>query len=184
MSPSKAVVPVHGNRGKFRSIREEGYMANPQLEEGHLGLAHEIVESLAKIRISGTEWQLLWVILRKTYGWHKKLDVIPLSQFHALTGLPKPHIIRYLSKLLHKKIIFIAKIERGSTVYGFNKDFDKWVPLPKKAILSKKTTNIAQIDNEPCPKRQKSLPKKGPSKDNKELDQKILEKIYTANTSS
>jgi phage replication O-like protein O len=143
-------------------------MANPQLEEGHLALAHEIVESLAKIRISGTEWQLLWVILRKTYGWHKKVDVISLSQFQAMTGLSRPHIVRYLKNLLQKRVIFIAKISKDAVVYGFNKDYEKWKPLPKKAALPKKATDLARIDNDPCPKAQKSLPGKGPSKEGKD----------------
>lgn len=107
-------------------------MANPQLENGHLELAHEIVESLARIRISGTEWQLLWVILRKTYGWHRKVDAISLSQFQAMTGLSRPHISRYLKKLLRKKVIVLRK-DGGVRSYGFNKDFDEWEPLPKKA---------------------------------------------------
>ena len=51
-------------------------MANPQAENGHTDIANEIVEALARTRISGTETQLLWVIFRKTYGWHKKEDEI------------------------------------------------------------------------------------------------------------
>lgn len=112
-------------------------MANPQLEHGHLALANEIVEALARTRISGTEWQLLWVILRKTYGWHKKLDAIPLSQFHEMTGLPKPHITRYLKKLLRKRVIFVARKSTGAAIYGFNKDFESWQPMPKKKGVRK-----------------------------------------------
>ena len=55
-------------------------MANPQIENGHVDIANDIAEVLAQTRISGTEWQIVWVILRKTYGWHKKVDQIALSQ--------------------------------------------------------------------------------------------------------
>jgi phage replication O-like protein O len=135
-------------------------MANPQAENGHIDIANEIADALAGIRISGTEYQLIWVILRKTYGWHKKEDQISLSQFHEMTGLPKPHIIRYLKTLLHKKIITVAQNDNGKgNVYVFNKDFDKWVPLPKKITLHKMITSIAQNDNE-------SLPKMVPTKEN------------------
>jgi phage replication O-like protein O len=144
-------------------------MASPQLEEGHLALAHEIVESLAKIRISGTEWQILWVILRKTYGWHKKLDVIPLSQFEAMTGLSRPHVVRYLKKLLQKKVIFVAKIDRNAVVYGFNKDYDKWKPLPKRVALPKHAADTAGMDNDPYPEVQKSLRREGPPKDRRDI---------------
>jgi phage replication O-like protein O len=125
--PSLGSVPV-------RRV-EESLMANPQLENGHLELANEIIDSLAGIRISGTEWQVLWVILRKTYGWHKKLDVIPLSQFCAMTGLSKPHVIRSVKKLLDKRVIIVFRNGNGTAAYGFNKDFDKWKPLPGKQKL-------------------------------------------------
>lgn len=109
-------------------------MASPQLENGHLELANEIVESLARIRISGTEWQVLWVILRKTYGWHKKVDIIPLSQFCVMTGLSKSHVIRSVKKLLDKRVITVLRNGSGTVAYGFNKDFDRWKPLPKKRL--------------------------------------------------
>ena len=117
-------------------------MANPQLQDGHLELANAIVESLARIRISGTEWQLLWVILRKTYGWRKKSDAIPLTQFHAMTGLSKPHIIRALKKLLGKKIVVAGRNGTGAATYGFNKDFEEWEPLPRKVIRRGATAAI------------------------------------------
>jgi phage replication O-like protein O len=102
--------------------------------------------------------QLLWVILRKTYGWHKKEDEIALSQFSDMTGISKPHVIRYLKKLLHKKVIAIAQKGNGTTKYSINKDFDTWEPLPKKATLHKKAINVAQKGNA-------SLPKKVPTKE-------------------
>jgi len=84
-------------------------MANPQAENGHIDIAHEIAEALARIRLSGEESQCLWVIFRKTYGWHKKEDKISLSQFTELTGIKKQNVNRALIKLSSKKIIGIIK---------------------------------------------------------------------------
>jgi phage replication O-like protein O len=123
-------------------------MANPQIEDGHVDLANEIVEALAKIRISGEEMQCLWVIFRKTYGWHKKEDHIALSQFSEFTGLKKPAVCRAITKLLSKKIIGIIKNDNGISSYGFNKDFDIWQPLSKKITLSKKIKGGLKKDNE------------------------------------
>jgi len=113
-------------------------VANPQAEDGHVDIANEIIEALAKIRISGEEMQCLWVIFRKTYGWHKKQDDIALSQFCQFTNLKKPNVCRAISKLLSKKIIVIIKKDNGISSYGFNKDFETWEPLSKKITLSKK----------------------------------------------
>jgi phage replication O-like protein O len=124
-------------------------VANPQKENGHLDLANEIVEALAKIRLSGEETQCLWVILRKTYCWHKKEDKISLSQFSLATGLTRPSVARALKKLLTKKITEIIKNDNSYiNIYRFNKDFDTWQPLTKKiTVLTKKIIGVDNIDN-------------------------------------
>jgi len=48
-------------------------MANPQREDGHVDIANETIEALAKIYLSSYETQTLFAIFRKTYGWHKKV---------------------------------------------------------------------------------------------------------------
>jgi phage replication O-like protein O len=130
-------------------------MANPQKENGHLDLANEIVEALARIRLSGEESQCLWAIFRKTYSWHKKEDQISLSQFAIITGLNRPAVVRALKKLLSKKIIAIIKNDNtGINTYRFNKDFDTWKPLSKKiTVLSKKIMGVINIDNQVLSKK-------------------------------
>lgn len=112
-------------------------MANPQAENGHLDLAHEIVEALARIRISGEEGQVLWALFRKTYGWHKKEDYIPLSQFSVMTGLKRQTVHRALMKLSSKKMIVIKKDDGLIRLYRFNKDFEEWKPSSKKITPGK-----------------------------------------------
>ena len=97
-------------------------MANPQVENGHIAIATELIEALAGIRISGVEWQCLLVIIRKTYGWKKKMDWIALSQFQEMTGVSKPHTIRALGNLIDKNIV--AKKGNGVGVsYGIIKNY-------------------------------------------------------------
>ena len=120
-------------------------MASPQLENGYTSIANKTIEALARIRISGEEMQVLWVILRKTYGWHKKEDEIPLSQFALMTGVKKPNIIRAIKKLLSKKIIVIKNDNGNPLKYRFNKDFDAWKPLSKKITVIKKDNKSLSI---------------------------------------
>ncbi len=116
-------------------------MANPQAEHGHVDIANEIVESLARIRLSGEEVQCLWVIFRKTYGWKKTEDIISLSQFSEMTGLKRQHIHRALLKLSSKKVIDVTKngYNRPNMI-RFVKDFDIWVLSPKKVTPGKNVT--------------------------------------------
>jgi len=118
-------------------------MASPQSEKGHIDIANEFAEALARIRISGEEWQVLWVILRKTWGWKKKMDAISLSQFEQFTGLKKPTVCRAIKKLLAKCIIKkdndpIIKNDNALASYGIQKDYEEWQPLPKKKAIIKK----------------------------------------------
>jgi phage replication O-like protein O len=89
------------------------------------------------------------VILRKTYGWHKKQDRISLSQFSQLTGLKRQNVLRAINNLSSKKIIGVIKNDVSQiNIYNINKDFDEWQPLPKKITLSsKKITTVINIDN-------------------------------------
>ena len=80
-------------------------MASPQIENGYTPIANEIMDALARTRIPGEVRQVLDYIFRKTYGWNKKEDVIPMSQFVKSTGLKKPNICRALSKLITMCII-------------------------------------------------------------------------------
>ena len=45
---------------------------DPQLENGFLKLANELVEAICKTHLSPNESQVLWFIIRMTYGYNKK----------------------------------------------------------------------------------------------------------------
>lgn len=100
---------------------------NPQAENGHIDIANTIAEKFCRFRLSGNEWQILWVVLRKTYGWHKKEDKISLSQFVKATELLRPNAIRAIKSLVSKKILLVSKlIPQGINSYIFNKHFNEW----------------------------------------------------------
>lgn len=114
--------------------------ASPQVEDGHIKIANEIGEVLAKTNLSAYETRILWVIWRKTYGWHKKADQISVTQFQRLTGLHRRHVQRTIKRLMERNIIASTGYSRITT-YQFQKDYTKWkdiaskgYPAPKEAI--------------------------------------------------
>ena len=148
-------------------------MASPQPDQ-HTRLSNEILEKLAMIRISGEARQMLDVILRKTYGWGKKNDDIATSQFMQLTGLKAFAVHKARRKLLDMNLITITKKGNGITQkgysqvlnYTFQKDYDKWLPLPKKVTVTKKGIQV-------LPKKViRCNPKGGTQKKDKETIQK------------
>jgi len=131
-------------------------IVSPQIENGHLDLANEIVEQFARLNLCAGEWRLLWSILRKTYGWHKKADRITYSQFERMTGLDRWNIRRYLNRLIERNII--TKTGSGQRLfYAFQKDYSLWKPLSKQTTVA----TVVQIDYEP-------LSKQTTTKENKE----------------
>jgi phage replication O-like protein O len=127
-------------------------MANPQLEDGYTRIANELLEAQARIRVPGEARQVIDVVIRKTWGFGKKEDCIPLSQFSLSTGLKKPNCIRALNKAITMNLI-IKKDNVTFPTYRINKDFDTWKPLSKKITLSKKIKNVIKKDKNHYPKR-------------------------------
>ena len=102
-------------------------MANPQRENGHTDLANEIIDHLALQNLSGSEFQILLVLFRKTYGWNKKEDQISLTQFQKATNLPRWTVWQAIEKLI-KKNLLVKKNLLPVSMYTFNKDWEAWLP--------------------------------------------------------
>jgi len=99
-------------------------MARPQLEDGHTRIANEILEHLATIHLSANQWQVLLCIIRKTYGYQKKVDHIANSQICEATGLCKAVVSRALHDLEDMGVI-----NRQGKLLGLQKDWERWKKL-------------------------------------------------------
>lgn len=124
-------------------------MANPQKEDGYTPISNEILNALGRVRIPGEANQVLYVIIRQTYGFQKKEDQIALSQFCEKTGMQKPDVCRALAKLLTMNIIVSKKAndKYGITAYGLNKNYEEWKPLAKKRLLAIKPIIVGNKAN-------------------------------------
>jgi len=123
-------------------------MANPQKENGHIDIANEIAEALARTNFNKYESRYLWVLWRKTYGWHKKEDYISNSQFSDATGIKRPHIWRTEQSLIKRNIV--TKLGNKT---GFNKDYTQWRELPKQVTVTKLGTTVTNLGTKKLPKQ-------------------------------
>ena len=102
-------------------------MASPQLEKGFMRIAIELLEALALIDLNQNETKVLLIIMRQTYGWKKKQDAIPLSQFSHLTGINRKGVCRSLKSLEDRKIIKVTPTGPSKVnVYELQKDYENW----------------------------------------------------------
>jgi len=144
-------------------------MASPQLQNGFTRIANEILEQLSFVQMSGSEWQFVMCLFRKTYGFNKSEDWITGSQIVLMTGLKKERVSEAKRRLLARKIV----TEKRNKI-SFNKDYEKWAELRK---------NVTVVTE----KRNKMLRKSVNTKDNKETITKdtsrqgLQEKIFMEN---
>ncbi len=108
-------------------------MANPQVEDGHTRIADPVLEALMKAKLTGTQWDLVMAIIRKTWGWGKTEDRISLTQFQKLTGRHRNLIARELTALQKRNIIKQTRkptIDRAAK-WKCNKNWEVWVSPPR-----------------------------------------------------
>lgn len=110
-------------------------MASPQLENGYIRIARELADQFCRRDFNGQEWRILWAVIRKTYGYNKREDVIPFTQFQQITGMDRKSVTRTIKSLRIKKVL-VCKESRDGNIYRINKDYKTWVvaelPLSKK----------------------------------------------------
>ncbi len=99
-------------------------MAKPQLENGYTQIANELLEHLIRMHLAPNQWQVLLCVIRKTYGFHKKVDYIANIQIEEATGLGKTVVSRALHDL-----VGLAIITKTGKRLGFQKDWQQWKGL-------------------------------------------------------
>lgn len=112
-------------------------MANPQKENGFTPIAHEVLEELVKARLLGAELSMAIFIIRKTWGYQKKDDIISFSQFQKGLSLSRMTISKTIKNLVSRKIIVKTPILGDKTSFRFNKDYEKWVVKTPILVKSK-----------------------------------------------
>jgi len=123
-------------------------MANPQVEEGYTRIANEIMDALCRCHPGGSEGQVLWAIIRKTYGWNKQADKISISQLCDMTDLARRTVIYALQNLEAKNMITIKRRENETNIIAFNKDYDKWVVQEMDGSARKSRSYRATIEKQ------------------------------------
>lgn len=118
MQAAKKVVPM--------SIR------SPQVEEGHIRIANELFDAMLAYPFTARQQKVMQAIMRKTYGYNKKVDDVSASQIAEMTGLHRSHVTATITSLESLNVITKAPGVFGS-ILGINKDFSAWVQPEKPA---------------------------------------------------
>ena len=101
-------------------------MKSPQVEEGHIRIANELYDAIVLYPFTARQLKVVMVIMRKTYGYNKKVDDVSASQIAAACGLHRSHVTTTLTVLESMNVITKSAGVYGSIV-GINKNFASWI---------------------------------------------------------
>lgn len=111
-------------------------MASPQLEDGFIRIANELMEAILGFGFSHREVVVLFSIIRKTYGYGKKTDDISASQLSELCKVPRQHVTTTLNTLAQRNVI-TKRAGKFGTILGIQKNYKKWISAEQmKAVAS------------------------------------------------
>lgn len=147
-------------------------MPGPQTEDGYTRIANELYDAIIRVPFSKRELLIVLAVIRKTYGYNKKVDALSVYQIAAITGIDRANVSRTVSNLIQKNVISesgTGRFSHGTHVksIGINKDYGHWktdaktTPVPKQHQCQNGTKTDAKLAQRPMPKRhtQKTIPK-------------------------
>jgi phage replication O-like protein O len=102
-------------------------MASPQLENGYLRLSNELAEALTKCRLNGSQFRIILLIIRETYGRNRgqKTKEISLRSIAMKTGLHLRTVRRELTELRRLHILE-SQESPSSLAWGIQKNYELW----------------------------------------------------------
>lgn len=110
----------------------------PQVENGYTRIADEILEKVAKTKLNGTQFRILMIVWRSTYGWQKKEHELSLGYLSKATDIHKQQIKREVDKMIKEEILIIKEESTYTKprVIGFNKNYVNSIQATKKIPVS------------------------------------------------
>lgn len=103
-------------------------MPGPQKEHGYTPIANEIMEQVAKLSINATQFRILIVVWRYTYGFNRKEHTLSRNFIAEATGIHKIRVGQELEDLFKRNILIEIEPPSFSAgrVISFNKYYDEW----------------------------------------------------------
>jgi phage replication O-like protein O len=125
-------------------------MANPQTEKGYTKVANEILEQISKANLNGTQFRIVLVLWRYTYGYRRKEHEMSLTFISKVLETTKGHADRELTALIDRNIINVIGVGlRRGRILSFNKNYDEWSdrPISKGDLPEPQMEIVSDEDN-------------------------------------
>jgi hypothetical protein len=136
-------------------------------------IMHEMADKLMVYRLSGTEWQVLFMFMRFCYGYQDSACELGWKDMKDFTGLQDGPLSRNINKLKTRNILNTSKIgSKQHLRYKINSKISTWKTLPKMEVLTKVEANTPKFGSTPIKDNKDNIPpivplKKSPEKPKK-----------------
>ncbi|MCI1966323.1 MAG: replication protein [Oscillospiraceae bacterium] len=104
-------------------------MADVQLEKGYTRIANDLLEALARAPLNGTQFRIVMLILRETYGFQRKECSCSETYAASRLGLRRQNVHRELKFLLNHNILSVVQAATFTRprIISINKHYDTWL---------------------------------------------------------
>ena len=135
---------------------EEG---NPQLENGFTRIANEILEAILRFDFTETDFRVVLLLIRRTYGYQRKEARMSSRLVAKMTHRSQPQVVKAIQRLVSRRVLVPVEgtvLPGRGNVYRLNKYHLNWVGDNKKQSVllgdnKKQSENCQKIitsDNE------------------------------------
>nr|WP_282564457.1 replication protein [Providencia alcalifaciens] len=110
-------------------------------DDGYTRIANELLESLSCCNLTVRQLRVMLAIIRKTYGFGKKVDRISDSQLAEMTKLSRQNVNKAKNELLSMNYIILD----GKKI-GVNKEVSAWKNQSRDCVSNLKTKNVSNLE--------------------------------------
>ncbi|HGN2959416.1 TPA: replication protein [Proteus mirabilis] len=158
--------------------QERSTVAN--LEDGYTRIANDLFEAVMCADLTARQLKVVMAIIRKTYGFGKKLDRITNTQIAEMTGIHHTHVCKAKNEMIAMNIV----ISSGNKI-GINKDFTEWnfnISQVSETLAKSANKTLAKTANSHKPSQLNT--KETITKEKKENKNTMSEEVRSKNEKS
>lgn len=164
----------------FGNQRQQERSTVANLEDGYTRIANDLFEAVMCADLTARQLKVVMAIIRKTYGFGKKLDRITNTQIAEMTGIHHTHVCKAKNEMIAMNII----ISSGNKI-GINKDFTEWnfnISQVSETLAKSANKTLAKTANSHKPSQLNT--KETITKEKKENKNTMSEEVRSANKKS
>ncbi len=119
------------------------------IDDGYTRIANELLEAVMAADLTARQLKVVLAVIRKTYGFGKKMDRITNTQIEKMTGIHHTHICKAKNDMIAMNII----VSVGNQI-GVNKVISEWntdISRVSETLANSANKRLAEVANDHKP---------------------------------